>query len=184
MALAAGLWARLQVIYQNLTGPLTLPRNSRLAQFLALGLAHSGDSFIWAGLTVAAWFLGDARWKTRAVITFAGLALAEVVVIALKMVVRRKRPPGESGMIYRKADPYSFPSGHAARAALLCLLAWHLGPVPAFIAIAVWSPFMVVSRIAIGIHYVFDVVAGVLLGCALTAVVLAAAAAIAARMQA
>ena len=87
-------------------------------------------------------------------------------------------------MIYRKADPYSFPSGHAARAALLCLLAWHLGPVPAFIAIAVWSPFMVVSRIAIGIHYVFDVVAGVLLGCALTAVVLAAAAAIAARMQA
>jgi membrane-associated phospholipid phosphatase len=182
MERAAGLWARLQVIDEALTGPLTLQRSSRVAQFLALGLAHSGDSFIWAGLTVAAWFLGDAAWKTRAVITFAGLALAEVVVIGMKMVIRRKRPPGESGMIYRKADPYSFPSGHAARAALLCLLAWHLGPVPAFVAIVAWSPVMVLSRIAIGIHYVLDVIAGVLLGCVLTAAVLAAASAIAARM--
>jgi membrane-associated phospholipid phosphatase len=182
MQRVAGLWARLQVIDEALTEPLTLPRTGRAAQLLALGLAHSGDSFIWAGLMVAAWFLGDERWKARAVITFAGLALAEVVIIAMKMAIRRKRPPGNSGMIYRKADPFSFPSGHAARAALLCLLAWHLGPLPAFIAIVAWSHLMVLSRIAIGIHYVFDVIAGILLGCALTAAVLAAAAAVAARM--
>jgi undecaprenyl-diphosphatase len=182
MERAAGLRARLQEIDETLTGPLTLPRSSRVAQFLALGLAHSGDSFIWAGLMVAAWFLGDHQWKTRAVVTFAGLAVAEVVVIGVKMVIRRKRPPGESGMIYRKADPYSFPSGHAARAMLLCLLAWQLGPLPAFIAIVAWSPFMVLSRIAIGIHYVFDVIVGILLGWALASVVLAAAPAIAARL--
>ena len=170
------------MIDEALTGPLTLPRSARAAQFFALGLAHSGDSFIWAGLMVAAWFLGDERWKTRAVVTFAGLALAEVVVIGMKMAIRRKRPPGESGMIYRKADPFSFPSGHAARAALLCLLAWHLGPLPAFIGIVAWSPVMVLSRVAIGIHYVIDVIAGVLVGCVLTAVVLAAASAVAARM--
>ena len=178
----AGLWARLQVIDEALTGPLTLPPTARAAQLLALGLAHSGDSFIWARLMVAAWFLGDERWKTRAVITFAGLALAEVAIIGMKMAIRRKRPPGNSGMIYRKADPFSFPSGHAARAALLCLLAWHLGPLPAFIVVVTWSPLMVLSRIAIGIHYVFDVIGGVVVGCALTAVVLAAAAAIAARL--
>jgi len=181
MERAADLWARLQVIDENLTGPLTL-RGSRVAQFLALCLAHSGDSFIWAGLTVAAWFLGDRTWKTRAVITFAGLALAEIVVIGLKMIIRRKRPPGTSGMIYRKADPYSFPSGHAARAALLSLLAWQLGPLAAFVAIVAWSPVMVLSRIAIGIHYVFDVIGGVLLGGVLTAVVLAVASAVIARM--
>ena len=72
MQRAAGLWARLQVIDEALTGPLTLPRSARAAQFFALGLAHSGDSFISAGLMVAAWFLGDERWKTRAVVTFPG----------------------------------------------------------------------------------------------------------------
>ncbi len=112
----------------------------------------------------------------------ASMAIGNCGIIGMKMVIRRKRPPGTSGMIYRKADPYSFPSGHAARAALLCLLAWQLGPVAAFVAIVAWSPVMVLSRIAIGIHYVFDVVGGVLLGCVLTAVVLAVASAVVARM--
>ena len=56
---------------------------------------------------------------------------------------------------------------------MFCLLAWHFGPLAAFIGIIVWSPVMVLSRIAIGIHYVFDVIAGVLLGWILTVVLLA-----------
>lgn len=179
---AGGLRATLQIADENLTAPLTLPARRRVAQILALGLAHSGDSFIWAGLTVAAWFLGGDQWKVRAVITFAGLVLAEIVVIGIKLIIRRRRPPGTAGRIYRKADPYSFPSGHAVRASLLCLLAWQLGPVPAFITIVVWSPFMLLSRIAIGIHYVFDVIAGILLGGVLTAVLLWIAPLVAARL--
>jgi membrane-associated phospholipid phosphatase len=84
-------------------------------------------------------------------------------------------------MIYRKADPYSFPSGHAARATMLCLIAWQLGPLTAFVAILLWSPFMVISRVAIGIHYVFDVIAGIFLGWILTAILLQFAPALAAR---
>jgi len=174
MERTAGPWARLQAIDQALTGPLTLPPEQKVLKLLALGLAHSGDSYIWGALAVAAWFLGSPPWKTWALATFIGLVVAEVVVIGIKMIIRRPRPPGTAGGIYRKADPYSFPSGHAARAAILCLLTGLLAPPVAFIVIAVWSPFMVLSRIAIGIHYVFDVVAGVALGCALTAVLMAA----------
>jgi membrane-associated phospholipid phosphatase len=174
MVRTAGLWARLQLIDQALTGPLTLPSEQKVPQALALALAHSGDSYIWGGLAAAAWFLGAPEWKTWALTTFIGLALAEIIVIAIKMIIRRRRPPGTAGRIYRKADPFSFPSGHAARAAMLCLLAGQLAPPVAFIVIAVWSPFMVLSRIAIGIHYVFDVVAGAVLGCILTAVLVAA----------
>jgi membrane-associated phospholipid phosphatase len=43
-----------------------------------------------------------------------------------------------------------------------------MGPPAAFFAILAWSPFMVLSRIAIGIHYVFDVLAGVVMGALLT----------------
>jgi undecaprenyl-diphosphatase len=109
------------------------------------------------------------------VITLAGLALVEVVVIGIKTIVRRQRPPGTEGLIYRKADPYSFPSGHAARAVLLSLIALRLGPAAAFIAIVAWSPLMVLSRIAIGIHYVMDVAAGAVLGAILTVILLVAA---------
>ncbi len=65
---------------------------------------------------------------------------------------------------------------------MLCLISWQLGPAAAFVAVAVWSPVMVLSRIAIGIHYVLDVVAGIALGVLLTAVLLTVAPLIAARL--
>ncbi len=172
----------IQTLDEALTAPLTLRPRRGAAQAIALGLAHSGDIYVWAALLVAAWLLGDNAWKARALVTAGGLALAEIVVVIVKNIFRRKRPPGTSGAIYRKADPFSFPSGHAARAAMLCLLSSQLGPVAAFISIAIWSPFMVVSRIAIGIHYVLDVLAGIALGCVLTLVVNAAAPFIIARL--
>ncbi len=175
MAGEPGLRDRIQSFDSSLTAPLTLPRGNRLAQIVALGLAHSGDSPVWAGLCALAWLLGDAAWKSRAVIVFAGLVVAEIVVVGIKMCIRRPRPPGDAGRIYRRADPYSFPSGHAARAMMLCLLSIVLGPAAAAIAIIIWSPFMVLSRIAIGIHYVLDVAGGIVLGVLLTVALLAAA---------
>ncbi len=177
-----GRLSRLQSFDEALTTPLTFRSRRGAVQVIALGLAHSGDIYYWAALLVAAWFLGDGTWKARALVAASGLVLTEVVVVIVKNIFRRTRPPGTSGAIYRRADPYSFPSGHAARAAMLCILAFQLGPVAAFIAIAVWSPFMVVSRIAIGIHYVLDVLAGIALGCMLTAVVDAVAPLVTARL--
>jgi membrane-associated phospholipid phosphatase len=178
---AAGIRQRIRSVDLALTTPLVLPEDSRWARLVARGFAHSGDMPVWIVLLAAAWFLGDDAWKTRALVTAAGLALVEVVVIGIKVLIRRKRPAGTDGMIYRRTDPFSFPSGHAARAVLLSLLAARMGPAAAFISIVAWSPVMVVSRIAIGIHYVLDVAAGAAVGAVLTAIVLAAAAALGAR---
>jgi undecaprenyl-diphosphatase len=175
MAGTHDLRARITLIDRELTGALTLPPGRGPASVLALALAHSGDSYIWAALTAAAWFLGDTRWRTWGLLTFTGLVLAEIVVIGIKFIVRRKRPPGTAGRIYRRADPYSFPSGHAARATMLCILAWKASPLAAFVAVAAWSPFMVIARVAIGIHYVSDVLAGIALGGLLAAILLAGA---------
>jgi membrane-associated phospholipid phosphatase len=170
MRIAAGA---LQSVDEALTRPLTLPARPGLARGLATTLAHSGDIYIWVGLMVLAWFFAGEQWRAPAAVVVAGLAVAEVAVVGIKTIVRRKRPPGTGGGIYRKVDPYSFPSGHAARATMLCILAWHFGPAGAFIGILAWSPIMVLSRIAIGIHYVFDVLAGALLGWLLTVLLLA-----------
>jgi membrane-associated phospholipid phosphatase len=176
-----GLRQKIRSVDHSLTLPLTLPLTPRVPRVIAAALAHSGDMPLWLALVAAAWLLGGSDWKTRAVVAAAGLALVEVVVIGIKMIVRRQRPPGTGGMIYRKTDPFSFPSGHAARAVLLSLLALRMGPMTAFIVIVAWSPVMVLSRVAIGIHYVLDVLAGFLLGGILSAIVLTAAAALGAR---
>ena len=178
---STGLREKIRSIDASLTTPLVLPQRPRTARLCAVGLAHTGDMPIWIVLLACAWFFGDDAWKLRALVTCAGLALVEIVVIGVKVIVRRRRPPGTEGMIYRRTDPFSFPSGHAARAALLSLLALRMGPAAAFIVIVLWSPVMVLSRIAIGIHYVLDVLAGALLGAFLTVVLVAIAGALGAR---
>ena len=91
-------------------------------------LAHSGDSWLWLlGLAVL-WLAGDNYWKSRAVSMAIGIVLTAAVVLTTKFLVRRKRPAGEWGSIYRSTDPHSFPSGHAARAVMLAVLAISLGP--------------------------------------------------------
>jgi undecaprenyl-diphosphatase len=157
-----------------LTSALTIPEERRAYRRVALAAAHSGDSVVWAGLLVLAWLVGGRPWHAPALLAAAGLIVAEVAVVLVKMAFKRPRPAGTDGRVYRRYDPYSFPSGHAARAAMLAILSGTLVPLPIFIAILVWSPIMLLSRIAVGIHYVLDVIAGIALGVALTYAVTAA----------
>jgi undecaprenyl-diphosphatase len=85
-----------------------------LRAFAAL-CARSGDSWFWAIGLVALWFLGSESWRKWSVIQIVGIGGLAVLVLLTKFLVRRKRPAGEWGGIYRNADPHSFPSGHAAR---------------------------------------------------------------------
>jgi membrane-associated phospholipid phosphatase len=87
-----------------------------------------------------------------------------VIVIAIKFTVRRRRPEGEWGAIYRTADPHSFPSGHAARAFLLAVLAWALGPPWFAWLMVIWAPAVSVARVMMGVHYLSDVIAGMVTG--------------------
>ena len=127
-------------------------------------LAHSGDSWLWLlGLGVL-WLAGNEYWKSRAVSLAIGITLAAVIVLTLKFLVRRKRPEGDWGGIYRSTDPHSFPSGHAARAVMLAVLALGLGPAWLAIVLVLWAPFVSLARVAMGLHYLSDVLAGIVLG--------------------
>lgn len=150
------------------TDRLTLsPRHVGLREAAKL-LAHSGDVYVWGALLVAAWFLGGKEWKAPAAALAIGLVAVEAVVVLVKTVVRRPRPEGDWGRVYRRLDPFSFPSGHAARAVMLCLLAFRMCPWWVSVPVLVWSPFMVWSRVAMGIHYVSDALGGFLIGAGIT----------------
>ena len=127
-------------------------------------LAHSGDSWFWfVGLGLV-WLRGDAAWKMRALVALVAVFVTAVGVMALKFTIRRRRPAGEWGGIYRTTDPHSFPSGHAARAFLLAVLAWGMGTGWLAVVLAVWALLVALARVAMGVHYLSDVLAGMVVG--------------------
>ncbi len=135
-----------------------------LLRSFAKFFAHSGDSWFCGVVILLVFLLGDYAWKAKALIFGVSMVITAVLVLAIKFTVKRRRPEGEWGNIYRKTDPHSFPSGHATRAFLFAMLAIWVGPPWFAILMVVWAPLVGLARIAMGVHYVSDVVAGLFLG--------------------
>jgi undecaprenyl-diphosphatase len=134
---------------------------------LAAVLAHSGDSWFWVAGLVLIWWLGSDYWKERAIILIIAILLTAVIVLIVKFTVRRKRPAGEWGKFYRSTDPHSFPSGHAVRAVMLAVMVLGLGPLWLGMLLLIWAPLVGLARVAMGVHFLSDVLAGMVLGLAI-----------------
>jgi undecaprenyl-diphosphatase len=139
----------------------------------AILLAHSGDSWFWLVGLGLLWLFGTEYWRTRAIVMALGILVTAVVVMAIKFTVRRRRPEGEWGGIYRTTDPHSFPSGHAARMIMLAVVASGMGPAWFGALLIVWALGVALARVAMGVHYLSDILAGMLLGILMGFVVLA-----------
>ena len=126
--------------------------------------AHSGDSWICLVVTFLIWYFGDQAWKYRMLFITIAFITTALVVMIIKFIVRRKRPEGDWGEMYRKTDPYSFPSGHAARGMLIGVVALGLGPPWFGITLMIWGPIVGLARIAMGVHYFSDVLVGWIVG--------------------
>lgn len=148
----------------RLSDRLRVAEQPGLLRTLAVFFAHSGDSWFWGLGLLLLWWFGNSFWKQWAVTLFAIIAVLAVTVLTIKLIVRRRRPEGEWGGIYRNTDPHSFPSGHAARAFLIAILAIGLGPAWLAILLCIWAPLVSLARVAMGVHYVSDVIAGMVLG--------------------
>ena len=109
-------------------------------------------------------WLGTPYWRWRMITFGVGVLVTATLVLIVKFTVRRRRPEGDWGGIYRSTDPHSFPSGHAARAFLLATMAVAFGPAWFGILLAVWAPLVALARVAMGVHYFSDVFVGALCG--------------------
>lgn len=141
-----------------------LPERVRFLRPFAILLARSGDSPLWIGGLALTLWLGSGVWPYEAGLDLIGVGVAAAVVVAVKLTVRRPRPAGEWGQGYRRVDPHSFPSGHAARAAMLAVIALALGPAWWAAALLIWAPLLGLARVAMGVHYLSDVVVGMMCG--------------------
>ncbi|HSG25698.1 MAG TPA: phosphatase PAP2 family protein [Anaerolineales bacterium] len=131
---------------------------------IALFIGHSGDSWFWAlGLLVIIFF-GAPVYRDWALVSLVAVVLGAVTVLLIKFTIKRRRPEGDMGKIYRKTDPHSFPSGHAVRSLMLGVIALGIAPGWLGLLLIVWGPMVGIARVAIGVHYVSDVLAGWVLG--------------------
>jgi membrane-associated phospholipid phosphatase len=149
----------------RLSDQMRIAEQPGLLRSVSVFFAHSGDSwFWWLGLFLFWAFTDDPFWKKWAVVLFGGIGVLAAIVMSLKFIIRRRRPEGEWGGIYRNTDPHSFPSGHAARAFMIALVVTALGPAWAAILLWVWAPLVGLARVAMGVHYLSDIAAGALVG--------------------
>jgi undecaprenyl-diphosphatase len=155
---------RLLEFDSRLTGRVRLPSSSSPWWNPAVILAHSGDSWLWAIGTGLVWLFGNPFWHRVAAVLEISIVIQALFVFGLKWLIRRRRPEGEWGGIYRQYDPHSFPSGHATRAILLAVMAVGMGLGWLGLALSLWAPLVCLARVMTGVHYLSDILGGAALG--------------------
>jgi undecaprenyl-diphosphatase len=158
------LFRRILEIDRDWSNSLRVVEKPGILRTLAMIFAHSGDSWFWGIAMVVLWLAGSTLWKQWAVYQLFWISVLAALVLILKFSIRRRRPEGAWGAIYRATDPHSFPSGHAARAFLIAVIASFFSPLWLAITLWVWAPLVSLARVAMGLHYVSDVVAGAIFG--------------------
>ena len=157
-----------RVVFRIKWRPLTLVMRA----FTVVGTA----GFLWGMLAAGAFLLTGLR-PSHLLVPWVAVAASWTLAEGAKYLFNRARPfidDTEVAPLIKTPSSSSFPSGHSATAAAGALT---LSSVyPAFAPALLLSGFLVaLSRVYLGVHYPFDVVAGVLIGALTAGAVLAIA---------
>jgi len=141
----------------------------------ALTIAGSAGA-IW-GFLAAVGFLLTGLEPSRLLIPWTAIAASWTVAEGAKYLFERTRPflwDTEIAPLIKTPSSSSFPSGHSATAAAGAITLSVL--YPPFAPVLVLAGLLVVlSRVYLGVHFTFDVLAGVFIGTTTSVVVLAVA---------
>jgi undecaprenyl-diphosphatase len=139
------------------SGRIAQKGNGRFARPAAWILARTGDSLTWlVFIAILLWRGQPIGWELLAYI-----AVTAVIVAITKGIFRRKRPSGPGRAI--ATDKYAFPSGHAARVAVLSVVL--SADFPSWTGLfLLWAVLVSLARVALARHYLTDVAAGFVLG--------------------
>lgn len=131
---------------------------------------HKARPFFWIAPAAAMfWWLGAKRGHALKVIIAAALAVALTDAVSHRLIkssFRRARPQKAGLSVVLRTQPhlgYSFPSNHAANSFAAAAVLSSFQPVLAAPAFTI-AALVAYSRVYVGVHFPFDVLAGSLLG--------------------
>jgi undecaprenyl-diphosphatase len=169
MAVARGLWGYIERRDQRLMRRMNRWRAPRWIRIWMIGATRLGDGWIWYGLGIMLFFYGGPHRFATVGAAGSAAIIGIFVFKALKRLSQRPRPCQIEPHCWSKVlppDRFSFPSGHTMTAFSIALVVSYFYPsleaVLFFLALSI-----AVSRIVLGMHYLSDVLAGVVLGVAL-----------------
>jgi len=148
------------------------PLTAVMRAFTILGTA----GFLWGALAAGAFLLTGLR-PSHLLVPWVAVALSWTLAEGTKYLFNRARPfidDTEVAPLIKTPSSSSFPSGHSATAAAGALSLSVVYPSSAP-ALALAGFLVALSRIYLGVHYPFDVLAGVLIGTATAGAVLVVA---------
>ena len=141
---------------------------------LARAVSMSGDGWLYALIALALMRFDPIHGKTLLFTLMLAFAVEVPLYVVLKNVLKRQRPYQRLAIraVITASDKFSFPSGHTTAAFMFCAIVGAYFP-HAFLLLMLWATAVGVSRVALGVHYVTDIVAGALLGLGLAYCILA-----------
>lgn len=169
MAVARNLWGYIERRDYRVMRRLNRWRAPRWIRIWMIWATRLGDGWIWYGLGFMLLAFGGAQ-RYAAVCAAGASAIAGIFVFkTLKRLSQRPRPCQIEPHCWSQVlppDQFSFPSGHTMTAFSIALVVSYYYPsleAPLFFMAA----SIAVSRIVLGMHFLSDVLAGVVLGLAL-----------------
>jgi undecaprenyl-diphosphatase len=161
-----------RALFRVLFGLKWVPLTAVMRAFTVAGTAGA----LWGFLAALAFLLTGLE-PHRLLIPWAAVAASWTVAEGAKYLFDRARPfiwDTEIAPLIRTPSSSSFPSGHSATAAAGTLTLSVLYP-PFAPALVLAGALVVISRVYLGVHFPFDVLAGAIIGIATAGVVLAGA---------
>jgi len=157
---------KLQTLDVALSAQLALPQKDPKWGWAAK-IAHLGDgTLVFGGLALAYWWgwqFDKPELRSAVFAILLSIVVTALVVIVIKYTLRRERPRDPTGFVTIQYDKYSFPSGHSARMSSLAgaVLFFNL---PLGIVLSIAAVMIAAARVVVSVHYLSDVIAGLLLG--------------------
>ncbi|XP_005998570.1 polyisoprenoid diphosphate/phosphate phosphohydrolase PLPP6 [Latimeria chalumnae] len=129
----------------------------------------SGHGIPWITCTLYCLFKSDSSAGQEVMLNLLFALILDLILVGtIKALVRRRRPTHNKMDMFAtfSVDKYSFPSGHATRAAMGArfFLNHLVLAVPLRVLVVLWATIVGLSRVMLGRHNVTDVVFGFFMG--------------------
>lgn len=128
--------------------------------------SRGGDGWLWSVIGAILLLFGGARRYDAIAAGFVSVGASQLIFFVLKRIIGRERPcatePHRWSLLL-PPDRFSFPSGHSITAFAIALSLGLYYPA-LLIGLLFCAASVAASRVILGLHYLSDVVAGLLIG--------------------